>query len=322
MPTINLDGFDHDFLAPLKVAKTADTIFNAFANRAYPYNVGEYELITQNSPIANTVKDAIKLLINLEFVSIKNDRYNTYYEASKEMQKLLRGSNFYEYYYSRRKKMVEMKLKTHLLKSEGKLNNIEYLGFMRTLGLDDTESFRLKKDFIKALIIENDPELNTYDGIRLPNFKINLVQKVFISFSAEDKSLMKRLKSRIDKHIYLEAVVVDEKKEGLKNISEVVKMYIDNSNYFIPILTSKSVHTQWINQEIGYASSRDNLEIIPIVEDLIIRDLKGFIHNQIPLNFKFSIKLSDSKHTKSRKDTFRRCYNEVMNYINSKLPDE
>jgi hypothetical protein len=56
-------------------------------------------------------------------------------------------------------------------------------------------------------------------------------------------------------------------------------------------LTSNSIATQWINQEIGFATAL-GIRIMSIVESNLIDKLKGFIHKQIdlPYNYQPNIK--------------------------------
>jgi hypothetical protein len=72
-------------------------------------------------------------------------------------------------------------------------------------------------------------------------------------------------------------------------------------DYILPILTSNSINTQYINQEIGYAKAK-GIPIIPIVEQDVMTKLKGFItsQNDLPYNYK-----GFSDNPKRERQTFR-----------------
>ena len=54
-------------------------------------------------------------------------------------------------------------------------------------------------------------------------------------------------------HNSLEAIIVERNKEPMKLLVDKVSEGIHKSTFVVAILTKKSMHTQWINQEIGYA---------------------------------------------------------------------
>jgi hypothetical protein len=122
--------------------------------------------------------------------------------------------------------------------------------------------------------------------------------KVFISYSEKDSDkktiLQKALKRQ--QTVFM-PVVVSSKKEPAKSLSDKVIKYIDDSSIFIPILTNNSISNQWVNQEIGYAFSKSQIMKLPIVEESLLNVLKGFIHNQMDLPFKY--KENDLKDFKS-----------------------
>ncbi len=130
-------------------------------------------------------------------------------------------------------------------------------------------------------------------------------KKVFISFAETDRNKMILLKKAIEGSKSLIPVVVEDKKEGAILLSTLVCDAIKESNYFIPILSGRSVNTQWVNQEIGFAKGLSSqVEILPIVENEIIHSLKGFIHNQIQLRYTYIADNSKSKEQAS----FKKCY--------------
>lgn len=108
--------------------------------------------------------------------------------------------------------------------------------------------------------------------------------KFFISYSTADKGKMLSLRKRIEKHNSLKAIVVADDRKASKLLTDKVKDGIDESEYFVCILTAKSITNQWVNQEIGYATAQDR-KIRPIVESKVLDKLKGFIHKQMDLPY-------------------------------------
>jgi type I site-specific restriction endonuclease len=88
-------------------------------------------------------------------------------------------------------------------------------------------------------------------------------------------------------HEYFKPIRIASNKEPLKLISDKVIRGLHDSEIVIPILTSQSISTQWINQEIGFAQAKDK-KIIPIVEKEVIDSLKGFIHKQADLSYSYN----------------------------------
>lgn len=137
-------------------------------------------------------------------------------------------------------------------------------------------------------------------------------KKVFISFCEADRNRMKNLKKAILKFELIEPVIVEDKREGAKDLSELVIKSIEESDYFITIISENSINSQWVNQELGFAKAREKkIEIIPLIQDTAFNNLKGFIHKNMQLAYKFSI------HNNAKKDrkSFRNAYKEVVNYI-------
>jgi hypothetical protein len=88
------------------------------------------------------------------------------------------------------------------------------------------------------------------------------------------------------------------------------------SNYFVPILTSNSITSQWVNQEIGFAQANiGKVEIVPVVETEIINSLKGFVNNQIQL--KHNYKSNEDK--KKERINYRKCMSGVVDYLENKI---
>jgi len=121
---------------------------------------------------------------------------------------------------------------------------------------------------------------------------------VFISFSSADNDKVEILADLLKKSKTLAPLVVVRNRRSMENLDIKIIDSIKECEFFVPILTSKSYLTQWINQEIGYAKaikSKDN--IVPIVEKSIIGDLRGFIHDQIDLPDTFTNEDSNANFT-------------------------
>lgn len=112
----------------------------------------------------------------------------------------------------------------------------------------------------------------------------------------------------------LTPLVIAANREALKPLANKVAEGINGSWVIVPVITKKSMSTQWLNQEIGYAQAR-GVKIMPIVEKGVINDLKGFIHKQIDLPYTFL--LSDSDHNN---DNFRAAIKTLINDLEKHLP--
>src|SRR5712671_2585259 len=93
--------------------------------------------------------------------------------------------------------------------------------------------------------------------------------KIFVSFFSEDNDKKKILQDLIEKYENFTAVVVTRQQQPMIALTEKVKKGILSSKYFIPILTERSIITQWINQEIGFAVASNKI-IRHVVEKIII----------------------------------------------------
>jgi hypothetical protein len=141
-------------------------------------------------------------------------------------------------------------------------------------------------------------------------------KKVFISFCEADRNKMKVLRRAILNSELLAPIIIEEKREGAKILGDLVVKGIEESEYFIVILSEKSFHTQFVNQEIGVAKAKeDHVEIIPIVQDSIINELKGFITKNIQLAYKFHVSENDKRDRLS----FRNSYKDIILYIEQKV---
>ena len=114
------------------------------------------------------------------------------------------------------------------------------------------------------------------------------IMKIFISYDSRDVIKM-QIACRIFQKAKLQFIplIVAEKDSPAIPISEKVIEGIDEATHIVPIITRISKASQWVNQEIGYATSSGKA-IFPLIEDKVIKYLKGFITAQddLPFNFK------------------------------------
>ena len=102
--------------------------------------------------------------------------------------------------------------------------------------------------------------------------------KVFISYSDLDNVKVKMLESKCNSSSNIIPIIVANKREPLVLLTKKVIDGINEADFIIPILTRNSIHTQWINQEIGFSKANPEKIVLPIIEKEIIDHLKGFIH--------------------------------------------
>jgi len=127
---------------------------------------------------------------------------------------------------------------------------------------------------------------------------------IFISYSDFDKDKVKLISKYLRNDKDLSPLIIAANREPLKPLVKKVSDGINKSEFFVPILTSNSITTQWINQEIGFAMAM-NKQIIPIVENSIIQTLKGFIHKEFDLPYRFDRSSNKSKENKEFVNIFR-----------------
>lgn len=112
-------------------------------------------------------------------------------------------------------------------------------------------------------------------------------KKIFISYCQADYEKVKILENKILETEGLEPIIVANNREPLKPLAQKVQDGIIICEFFIPIITQNSINTQWLNQEIGFAISARK-KILPIIEESLIDNLKGFIHKQIDIPYLFT----------------------------------
>ncbi len=111
--------------------------------------------------------------------------------------------------------------------------------------------------------------------------------KIFISYSSDDNNKKNILKNKLNEVKEFIPVVIADRRRNMEPLTAKVESGLKESQIIIPIITRKSINTQWINQEIGYTKAISNIRIVPLVEDSIINDLKGFIHKQVDISNAF-----------------------------------
>jgi len=111
-------------------------------------------------------------------------------------------------------------------------------------------------------------------------------QGIFISYSDFDKEKVDLIVNELEGNTKFFPIVIASNRQALKPLAHKVADGIIQATVILPILTKKSIPTQWINQEIGFATALSK-RIMPIVESNLINKLKGFIHKQIDLPYNF-----------------------------------
>lgn len=134
-------------------------------------------------------------------------------------------------------------------------------------------------------------------------------KNVFISYSDLDRTKMRSLQRLVENTGSLVPIVIADNRQALFQLSDKVKAGITQSDYVIPILTQNSVSTQWINQEIGFATAL-NKTLIPIVEEDLIPQLKGFIHKGLDLSYSY---IPNEESYKSEISKFARVAKVLVN---------
>lgn len=130
------------------------------------------------------------------------------------------------------------------------------------------------------------------------------MEEIFISYSDFDKEKINLILKELDGNIWFKPLVIAENREALKPLAEKVKEGIIKTKIIIPLLTKKSFKTQWINQEIGFATALKK-RVIPIVAKDIIGKLKGFVHKEIDLPYNYLSSLDKDIENKDFINCFR-----------------
>ncbi len=141
--------------------------------------------------------------------------------------------------------------------------------------------------------------------------------KIFVSYFSGDDPKLKIVKEILKGEERIKPIIIADKREPKKLLTEKVIEGIKQADYIIPILTERSISTQWINQEIGYSKALAK-NLIPIVELEIIDDLKGFIHKQIDLPYSYN----RNSHKASENKSFKKAFEKLIIDLNSFIPKE
>jgi hypothetical protein len=116
--------------------------------------------------------------------------------------------------------------------------------------------------------------------------------KVFVSHSTADDKKMEAVTRAIKKRAQLEPVVVVKKRQQGKWFPDKVAEAIDSADLVIPILTSNSIMSQWVNQEIGYARAKGK-DIWPVLAKNQTQNLKGFLSRDQDQAYRFESSTND-----------------------------
>ncbi len=112
--------------------------------------------------------------------------------------------------------------------------------------------------------------------------------KTFISYSARDDAVVRCLAAALEAaEPPISPIVVADKREPGKLLADKVTEGIRECDCFVPVLTKSSLRNQWVNQEVGYATAMERL-IVPLAETRAVSLLKGFIHDQKDVPFRYS----------------------------------
>lgn len=128
---------------------------------------------------------------------------------------------------------------------------------------------------------------------------------IFVSYSDFDKEKVDLIVNELEGNTMFFPIVIASNREALKPLAKKVAEGIIQAKIILPILTKNSIPTQWINQEIGYATALGR-RIMPIIESNIIGELKGFIHKQIDLPYNYQ---PNSNKAKEHKDFVKQVRN-------------
>jgi hypothetical protein len=145
---------------------------------------------------------------------------------------------------------------------------------------------------------------------------------LFISYSNDDFDKVELIEKELHDNKFFEPLVVARKRKANKALVAKVTEGIESSFCVIPILTRKSIKTQWINQEIGFAYGK-GIPVIPIIQKSIIDVLKGFIHKNNDLPYSFLSKTPRGSVSNENKDfmkNFRILIKDLEKDINPLKP--
>jgi len=151
-------------------------------------------------------------------------------------------------------------------------------------------------------------------------------ESIFISYSDFDKDKIILVKKVLEDNQHFCPLIIASEREALRPLVGKVSEGITKAPIFVPIITQRSISTQWINQEIGYAFSKERM-IIPIIEKEIIEKLRGFIHKEVDLPYSFHSSLNRATENKNFMSCFKLLVSDLeLNFkpehIKSKIKTE
>lgn len=138
-------------------------------------------------------------------------------------------------------------------------------------------------------------------------------QLVFISYSSTDLSKLKAFERKLNETDFLKPLVIARNRESGSLITDKVTTGIKTADLIVPILTTNSIHAQWMNQEIGYAIALKK-EVHPLVEHQVIGQLAGFITNAIDIPYQFN----SNPDKKKERNAFRTCCDLLIQDLRTK----
>ncbi len=145
--------------------------------------------------------------------------------------------------------------------------------------------------------------------------------KIFISYSHKDKDKVDLIVKELKNHPTFEPLVIASNREAGKLLADKVIYGIKNAEIIIPIITERSISEQWINQEIGFATAI-NRTVMPIIDNGLINDLKGFIHKQIDLPYSYQRKSITGQENRNFIECFRLLLSDLEIAFNNKATIE
>lgn len=114
----------------------------------------------------------------------------------------------------------------------------------------------------------------------------NMTYRTFIGYSSEDDKLAQYIHDCLERIVQIQPYKAEIYLEFGEDSKKKLQNELDNSYFMVALLTDKGMHSQWVNQEIGYAYAlKRRLKLLPALRGLphIIpisesqTKLKGFI---------------------------------------------
>ncbi|MCB0811122.1 MAG: toll/interleukin-1 receptor domain-containing protein [Flavobacteriales bacterium] len=144
--------------------------------------------------------------------------------------------------------------------------------------------------------------------------------KLFISHSNDDKNKLETLLRVFNTPgSHFEAVAIIKNRNPGVLFSDKVKSGIDDCKNLIAIISKNSIHSQWVNQEIGYfLGSKSGVIPYVIIDRNIRSSIKGFVHSEMDLPFSY---LSDTNKFKEG-HSFRKACVDLYEFLQESIPSK